>query len=110
MSPVREDRGHKVEIEMAQVKPSSKTELLGANNETLADENDNEQMTMGYAKYIPVTESKQIAALWKNMQPLEEFMLYFVFSDEANEEIPETAMSIISQNMSQRENLLQLVS
>ena len=60
---------------------------------------------MNYTPYAAPPESERITALWKSQQPLEEFLLFYAFISEANDDISLTAMSIVSENMSQKERL-----
>lgn len=98
----------KVEVEMAKI-TSSRTELLAMNNETVAEQDSPRQGedALSYTAYRPPPEQDRILALWRSQQPLGEFLLFFAFMQDANEDIPSTAMSIISEDMSQRESLVQ---
>ena len=111
VSPEKGGKGGQVNIEMTKV-TSSKTELLAANNETHEDEESHSprfEDGLCYTPYAGPPEQERITALWKTQQPLEEFLLFFAFISEANDDIPLMAMSIVSENMNQRGRLVDLL-
>ena len=91
---------------------------MSQNNDTVADQyedveddRDSPRFEEGlcYTPYTAPPESERITALWRSQQPLEEFLLFYSFIAEANDDIPQTAMSIVTQNMNQREKLIKLL-
>lgn len=111
-----QSKGKAMDIEMAKL-TSTKTERsqLLQNEETLADDDledqdkHNAHVASNYEPFKQPPEIDKTQSLWRNQQPLDEFLLFYSFIVDPNSDIPLTAMSAVSENMTQRERVVQLV-